>query len=519
MKIFLLGLDGSTLDLIGPWASEGKLPTIKKLIRSGSSGRLRSTIKPITPVAWTSIMTGKNPGKHNMMDFFDADYENFRIGHFKAAGDVKAEFVWEILEKNGIKCGIINIPMSSPFRSRVTFGEGDHLRKDWMNFSWPEDTKAGLNPSNPLFERRMFELIDMRFDQIDYIAKNKEWDFLAMNIFAVDPLQHYRWYDMKLLLRAFKKVDARLSEVLERLGEINLFLISDHGMTRLKKTFHMDNWLQSEGYLRFRGGGGVKASRIAKIGLTPANFTRVLNPLISFAQNHGMMRFIPSGIRKGIESVKRKLPSADKLNIEQLSDRIDWSSTRAYCMGSYGDVVINLRERSSHGIVEGGEYSELRDEIREKLKDYFRGLGIKSNIWKREELYSGPYMDNAPDLLFYIDDGHIITESTYKIEDSASFFTEPVRGKTFVAHHALNGIFIAHGQDIAEGKEIENLSIMDITPTILHMFGIPVPEDMDGRVLKEIFRADSEAGRRDVVYQKIDEKGRIKDRVRRLRLK
>ena len=65
-KVLVIGLDGATLDLIGPWADDGKLPHISRLMREGVSGELRSTVPPVTGPAWTSFMTGKGPGKHGI---------------------------------------------------------------------------------------------------------------------------------------------------------------------------------------------------------------------------------------------------------------------------------------------------------------------------------------------------------------------------------------------------------------------------------------------------------------------
>ena len=69
-RIFLLGWDGATFDLIRPWVAQGKLPNIARLMETGVHGPLRSTIPPWTFPAWTSFMTGKNPGKHGIFDFF-----------------------------------------------------------------------------------------------------------------------------------------------------------------------------------------------------------------------------------------------------------------------------------------------------------------------------------------------------------------------------------------------------------------------------------------------------------------
>jgi len=513
-KVFILGLDGATLDLIEPWAGEGKLPTFRRLMKEGSWGRLRSMIRPITPVAWPSMMTGKNPGKHGMLDFCDLDHDDFQIPHYKCAMDVKAEFIWEILERKGIRCGIINIPLSSPFRSKISFGEGDHLRKDWMNFSWPEDTKAGLNSSNPLFEKRMLELIALRFDQIEHLIE-EEWDFLAMNIFAVDPLQHFRWYKKDLLLEAFRKVDARLAEVLKKIEDTNLLLVSDHGMTTVKKNFYVNNWLHEKGYLKFKE--EVRPSMAARMGVNRELFYRLINPVKRSLIKTGLLKFLPLRIKEMPRKLRRKISYKDGLEVEKLKDKIDWGETKAYCFGSYGSIFVNLKSRSKNGSVDEGDYKEVKDRLKSDLREYFDGFGWGYNIYEKEDIYSGPYLKDAPDLMIYVEEGGILPTSKYKLNCPDSAFDEPMKDIDATGHHSLDGIFLAYGPDIAGGKGIQNAEILDIAPTVLHIFGIPIPEDMDGKVLKEIFRDDSDISRREVIHQGVDEKGRIRERIMRMK--
>ena len=83
--------------------------------------------------------------------------------------------------------------------------------------------------------------------------------------------------------------------------------------------------------------------------------------------------------------------------------------------------------------------------------------------------------------------------------------------------HKLHGIFLACGPGIKESVEIQGASIYDLAPTILHLFGLPVPKDIDGRVLKEIFNEDSSLAREEVQYQQVDEMARVKDKIRELK--
>jgi len=112
-KVFVIGLDGATLDLIKPWASQGKLPNLDKVMRQGAYGTLRSTIHPLTAPAWTSFMTGKNPGKHGIFDFISLMPDSYQITYNNALSR-KSPSLWRMLSDAGKKVIVINVPFLVP---------------------------------------------------------------------------------------------------------------------------------------------------------------------------------------------------------------------------------------------------------------------------------------------------------------------------------------------------------------------------------------------------------------------
>jgi predicted AlkP superfamily phosphohydrolase/phosphomutase len=113
-KTVVIGLDGATFDLMGPWIEEGKLPHIKELMDKGCSGVLESTIPPLSPVAWTSFMTGMNPGKHGIFDFVEP-FQNGALGtRLNNRKDCKQIPIWRYLNNEGHKTVILNVPMTFP---------------------------------------------------------------------------------------------------------------------------------------------------------------------------------------------------------------------------------------------------------------------------------------------------------------------------------------------------------------------------------------------------------------------
>jgi predicted AlkP superfamily phosphohydrolase/phosphomutase len=131
-------------------------------------------------------------------------------------------------------------------------------------------------------------------------------------------------------------------------------------------------------------------------------------------------------------------------------------------------------------------------------------------IFKKEEVYSGPYLESAPDILYHMS----------KYTQATSIWEEAEWGTTtHSGHHAPRGMFIASGPDIEDsGAKLSGLKIYDITPTILHWFGLPVDRDIDGKVLTEIFRERSAPAEKNVLYRESSEEtAKIKLKVKKLK--
>jgi predicted AlkP superfamily phosphohydrolase/phosphomutase len=112
-KVIVIGLDGATLDLILPWVQKGLLPNFQRIIKKGIWGHLTSTIPPFTAPAWTSFMTGKNPGKHGIYDFMVREPGTYTSSSVNASF-CDADSLWRIIGSEGKKVGVINVPMTYP---------------------------------------------------------------------------------------------------------------------------------------------------------------------------------------------------------------------------------------------------------------------------------------------------------------------------------------------------------------------------------------------------------------------
>jgi predicted AlkP superfamily phosphohydrolase/phosphomutase len=195
-------------------------------------------------------------------------------------------------------------------------------------------------------------------------------------------------------------------------------------------------------------------------------------------------------------------------------ERIDWSKTRAYS-AYYAGININLRDRESSGSVEPSEYERVRQEIIKRalqLRDK-EGRRVVEGAHRVEEIYDNPPMTSFPDIVLMYRDMEYQNRPEINLGLSKEIFTKWRDS----GGHRREGIFLAYGSGIKEGCRVDSAKIHDLAPTILHIFGLPVPRDMDGRVLKEIFQEKSEPAGREVIYQEpetADEKEELRERIK-----
>ncbi len=120
MKVFVLGLDGATWDVLGPLVRAGGLPNLARIMDQGATGTLRSVFPPLSPVAWTGVMTGKNSGKHGIFEFLEYGHDPFK-GRVNSSRAIQSELVWEIAGRHGKATVAGGVPMSYPPRTRRGF--------------------------------------------------------------------------------------------------------------------------------------------------------------------------------------------------------------------------------------------------------------------------------------------------------------------------------------------------------------------------------------------------------------
>ncbi len=519
MKVLVIGLDGVTLDLLGPWIEAGELPNLQRLMGGGASGRLRTTLPPISSSSWSSFVTGVNPGKHGLVDFVYPGADSYKVTMINATSR-RTRALWNWLNDAGYRVGLLGIPTTYPTEPVDGFMISGFLapgpESEW---AYPPELKGELQAelgefllapneryrSTRWLDRFLNDLtasVENRTKAALYLMRKKAWDLFAVVYWDTDMVQHETWRLLdpnhprygaaeaaahrEQVLGFHRKVDADVGRLLSAVdAETLVVVMSDHGFGPVHSFFLTNNWLVSLGLLQFKRNPWTAFKRtLFRLGYTPLRMFRIAKAL-------GMGK-----LRKQVRFQQK----AGLLNRMFLSfDDVDWSRTQAFSIGSFGQVYVNLAGVRPQGIVQPGrEYEELKEWIAGQamaLRDPRSGEPLVERVYHREEIYNGPYLARTPDLIVqsrgweYMAFGHA--------DFGSNKLVESITGLS--GHHRPEGLLILAGAGVKAGTRLEGASILDLTPTILHAMGVAVPHDLDGRVLSEAFKASSPAAR-PVVY-------------------
>jgi predicted AlkP superfamily phosphohydrolase/phosphomutase len=444
-----------------------KLPNIKRMYEAGLHGSLTSCHPPITVPAWMVMMTGKNPGKLGIYGFRHRKGYSYKDGYIVNSMHVKEEPVWQVLARQGKKSIVLGVPPGYPPRSIENCNIISCFITPSMEkaFTFPTELKSEvLDISNGKYifdvtfrtenrdaiKKELFEMTEKRFDVAEYLAKNKPWDFFIMHEIGFDRLHHAFWkfFDPThpkyvpgnpyehLDEEYYKMVDERIGSLVELFGEDCLtFIVSDHGSKGMHGAFCVNQWLEREGYLSFK---------------TP-----------------------PSGVT-----------DIDKADI-------DWSKTKAWGWGGYyARIFFNVKGRELNGIIDPKDYDSEKKMLVEKILNSIvddTGKKMHNLVFEPDKLY-GRAVGDKPDLMVYFGDLDWRSAGTVG-HDSLYLFENDTGPDDSV--HSMDGIFLLYDpQKNLGGKELHNLRIEDIAPTLLRMYGIKtVPNDgIDGKILDEVIK-------------------------------
>jgi predicted AlkP superfamily phosphohydrolase/phosphomutase len=454
----------------------------------------------MTATAWTSYQTGKGPGKHGIYDWTEPVAGTYLYRPIDSTR-VQSRTLFEILSDRGGRVATVNLPLTFPARPINGIAVGDMLTpgKDTPGFTYPPafareldrvvpdyviDTRLCDREDDLLpFLDRLHAMIDGRQKLCRHLLKQEDWQFFCTVFVEMDRMQHCLWhvfdethprYDAALAARygeavldVYRRIDACIGElVAARPKDANVVFISDHGFGPCRYKVFLNTWLAREGFLTFKQGGREARGRLQKVRGVLDRAGLDTRKLIRLAKSVGGDAALKFG--------------GD--NLSRFAADIDWESTQAFCHGTNA-VRVNLKGREPRGAVDPADYDRVIARLSERLlalRDP-EGRNIITKVQRRDALYKGPEVDLAADLLithhddsvwFYYSEGEV-PEDVFEPSGWAS------------GNHEPDGLFLAWGPDFRAGARLEDANIVDVLPTLFATMGVPIPDDVDGRVLHE----------------------------------
>jgi predicted AlkP superfamily phosphohydrolase/phosphomutase len=533
-RVFMIGWDGATFDLIHPWVREGKLPHIARLMQAGVHGPLQSTLPSWTFTAWSSFLTGNNPGKHGLYDFFRPVPGSYEL-EFTHGGHRHGASFWQLLSAAGRHVVSVSVPCTFPpepvngamisgfdvlgsgpgayvdARGMYPPGLFDELKQHVGLYPLDAKVMKEINEGRPegVLER-IEDTIRRKAAVAKYLLRSRPWDCFMMHFGESDGAGHHFWKYMDpasplystqpagmgdAILRVYQALDRQVGELTAELpADTTVLMMSDHGFGGVSNWVLYPNWwLHDRGLLSFRSG-------------LKRRLARSLDNLKLWAVGH-----LSPKVKRWL--YRRAKGQLARLEAHVRYGTIHWPATRAYFDENpyYPSLRVNLKGRQPQGVVEPGkEYAELRDRLireLEALRHPETGEPVVEKALRREEVYAGPRVDVAPDIVvkWALHQGYSYAFRISSKSPRRRWIEQADPGYAHNQHyyggksgtHRDHGIFVGSGPGVRRGGRVEGARIMDLAPTILHLVGVPVPEDMDGRVLQEILAECTAAPVRD----------------------
>ena len=456
-RVLVIGLDCATPQFVfGP--DRFDLPNLQRLMSQGCWGLLESCHPPITAPAWTSMMSGKDPGTLGCYGFRnrkDHSYEALATANSTA---VRERRVWDILSRHGKRVVVLGVPQTYPVTPVNGWMVAGFLAPDTeADYTYPKALKREIEAEcggyvldvegfrteekDRLLEQ-IHALMKNRFDVARHLISAKPWDFFMMVEMGVDRLHHGFWkyadpshpkfepgnrYE-NAIRDYYEAVDRRIGELLSLVGnETAVLVASDHGAKAMLGGVCINQWLINEGLLAIHDA--------------------------------------PAGLRR-IEDCK-----------------IDWANTKAWSSGGYyGRIFLNVEGREPEGTIPAAEYDAFRDDLAAKIENMpdHEGRPLGNRAHKPQDIYR-EVNGIPPDLIVYFGDlswrsvGSVGFDSIYTFEND----TGPDD-----ANHDYHGIFVMDDRSGRGGRELSGLQLMDVAPTVLDLLGVEVPPDMQGRAIE-----------------------------------
>lgn len=465
-SVAVIGLDSVPPSLLFGGLLD-KMPNIKKFHGAGLYGDLLTCDPPITIPAWTVMMTGRNPGKLGMYGFRHRKGFAYNDGYIVNSTHIKEETVWDVLAKNGLKSIVVGVPPSYPPQRlkdgnvvscfltpspERPFTYPDELKKEIMELTKGKylfDVTFRTEDRDAL-KRELFAMTETRLEVAQYLVEHKQWDFFMMHEIGFDRLHHAFWkffdpaHPKYVKGNKYEQVAEEYYEFFDRgLGRLMrsfpvdtpTFILSDHGSKGMKGAFCFNQWLEREGYLKFR--------------------TKPTSPV--------------------------DLDKAD----------VDWAKTKAWGWGGYyARVFFNVKGRERSGTISPSDLESEKVALTKKIMSIpdREGRTMSNHVFEPDKLY-GNAVGDKPDLMVYFDD--LYWRSAGTVGHDSLYLSENDTGPDDSVH-SMDGVFMLRvpGRDLG-GRQLVGLRVEDIGPSLLKIYGLQYEDNssINGHVISEVVEA------------------------------
>lgn len=440
-RVVVLGLDGLPCSLLRRFIAEGVMPQLGALVQQGDLAAMDTVYPPLSSVSWTTFFTGVNPGRHRIFGFFEAQIDDYGIW-FQDLNEVKVPALWDHAQVHGKRTVSINLPgtfPAPPFNGVMVSGfiATDFAKSIYPKMLQPLLEKIGYMLDVPcekvheepeVFWKAVGQSLQARAQTMAALLQNEPHDLFIGVFTETDRVQHF-FFDAieepshpehERVMNFYRQVDA----IVGRLAALcrpddELIILADHGFCRIEQELFLNHWLAEQGYL---------VMKTPKLGA----------PL----------------------------------------KEIDPAKSRAFALDP-GRIFLNVRGRQPDGCVDSSDAEKLRDEIaiglaamRVRVPWQAEPICPFTHILRREEIYSGPWAHLAADLVLHPRDGF---EMKGKFNHPALSQLGHLNGM----HTFGDAMLYVRGRKWSAGTP----RIIDLAPTILSLMGLPVPPDLEGRVL------------------------------------
>jgi predicted AlkP superfamily phosphohydrolase/phosphomutase len=509
-KLLLASLDGATFDVLGPLMRQGCMPNLAELLKNGVSAELESVIPPVTAPAWVSFMTGKHPGKHGIFEFsqFEPQTYSWRLNN---AQHIRSKTLWDLLSEKGKRSVVLHLPYNyppSPVNGVIVAGWDAPSVE--TNFTYPPAIReeifrlipdyasshdvwlwkyqaTGSDAQFQAFLDKQTLGVEHGVQLAAHLLATQSWDAFMVHFQQTDWVQHKLWhlieeactdpknksFRVEALRNWYRKLDQQVGRLVKEAArfEPSTIILSDHGFGRdygnACVNYHLKQW----GFLAVR----PQASSPLRDFFRESRFELLRSLYRTLAQF------------KHQHFERRKYKSyAEFMNfsVTHQQSPVDWQKTKAALVTGCetGLVFVNVKGRGPFGIVEPGEeYDQLVSELIARLSELRHprtGEKLIERAVRGAELYPGAPEDvPLPDIVLIGPPGHGF---------STTLSNSPLESGPEGCHRP-QGILILHGKGWRRPPVEFRPNLIDLAPTALHCLGVPVPREMDGRVLEEAF--------------------------------